>query len=98
MNIDSSSNAQQFFFYYDGEITDELFDLASVACTEGSCYLPYLCEDEILRLDSPKSIPQVGAYAYLRYESNHKLTFKRREFDSESIQRQSSFFTRNKRF
>ncbi len=58
-----------FFFFYDGKISDKLFDLASVTILEATEPLPeYLPEEHILRLDAPNSIPVRGKFAFLRKE------------------------------
>lgn len=70
LESNSKEKIQSFLFYYDGEITGELFDLASIASTEASCSLDYSTNEQILRLDYPQKIPAKGRFAYLRYESN----------------------------
>ncbi len=68
IDIDKKANLQVFTFYYDAEITEELFELANVACTEASCALDYLTDQHILQLEFPKKIPIKGRLAFLRYE------------------------------
>ncbi len=51
------------------KISEEFFDLASVAITEISADLPeYELDHHIERLDYPKKIPFHGQLAYLRKE------------------------------
>lgn len=69
VNIDIENKLLFFSFFYDGTIDDELFDLASIACTEASGNFPeYHVKDVIERLDYPQKIPAQGHYAYLRKE------------------------------
>jgi hypothetical protein len=71
VDIDTKKELLFFFFYYDCEVTDELFDLASGACAEASADFPdYFVEEEVItQLNDPQSIPKRGHYAYLK--SNH---------------------------
>jgi len=72
VNLDQQNKKTTFCFYYDGEITDELYDLASCASTEAIAAFPpdYSSEEKITRLDFPNEIPeQNGKFAYLRKES-----------------------------
>ncbi|HEY5235215.1 MAG TPA: hypothetical protein VIJ14_03460 [Rhabdochlamydiaceae bacterium] len=72
IELDHEMEQVIFWFYYDGEITDELFDLASVAGTEAStCMTRYTSEDQIIRLDYPKPIPFRGKLAYHRKETTY---------------------------
>ena len=58
-----------FSFFYDGQVSDKLFDLASIACCEASSYFPdYFVHERIERLDYPIKISVEGRYAYLRKE------------------------------
>jgi hypothetical protein len=60
-----------FYFYYDGEISDELFDLASCVATEASAAFPanFSSHEEIVRWDVPKKLPlDQGRCAYRRRE------------------------------
>jgi hypothetical protein len=69
IDIDIKSKKFIVYFFYDGEINDELFDLASVAITEMSADLPeYELDDHIERLDFPSKIPIKGCLVYLRKE------------------------------
>jgi hypothetical protein len=71
VSIDIELKTKKFsvYFYYDGEISDELFDLASVAITEMSADLSeYELDDHIERLDFPDKIPIRGHLVYLRKE------------------------------
>ena len=71
INLDFEKEIYHCFFFYDGNISDELFDLASCAAAEASdCWF---CNDQILRLDVPLEIPLNGFFAYLRKEPNLKL-------------------------
>lgn len=59
-------------FYYDGEITDKLFDLASSSTVEVDPGLEigtYLCNEDIVsRVDFPNKLPITGRLVYLRNE------------------------------
>jgi|SRR5579862_908900 len=56
------------YFYYDGPITDERFDLASSSACEASD--SWYCKEHIVQLDYPNLIPIKGVLVYLRKESN----------------------------
>lgn len=56
----------QCYFFYDGPIDDELFDLASCAAAEASD--SWFCDDHILQVNFPSQIPLNGFLAYLRKE------------------------------
>jgi hypothetical protein len=69
IDIDIKSKKFTVYFFYDGEINDELFDLASVAITEMSADLSeYELDDHIERLDFPNKIPLRDHLVYLRKE------------------------------
>ncbi len=70
VDVDVDTKTLYYFFFYDGEISDELFDLASVAsCEAGTNLSDYFTDDTIERVDYPKKIPFTrGKYAYLRKE------------------------------
>jgi hypothetical protein len=79
VDVDINEKTLFFSFFYDCEINDQLFDLATIACTEASANFPeYFVKDSIEQLDYPKEIPALGHYAYLRKEpylpSNQKST------------------------
>jgi len=83
VTVDIKEDKQVHSFYYDCEITDELFDLASVASTEASCSLDYFSEDRILKLEFPIKIPIDGRLVYLRNEPNvQQYINEKYEFDS----------------
>lgn len=65
VDIDEKEEMMHFYYFYDGEIDDELFELASVATTE-AFFSPYSVEQHILQLNSPQKIPVKGRLAYLR--------------------------------
>jgi hypothetical protein len=68
VDLDQKTKKLILYFFYDGEITGELFELASVAGTETN--LPeYRNSEHIIRLDDPAKIPIRGRLAYLRKES-----------------------------
>jgi len=68
IDVDEKKNKLFISFFYEGDITDELFDLASTAIAEVD--VPGYCEldDQIQRLDSPAKIPIKGQLVYLRKE------------------------------
>ena len=70
VTIDLDENTKKLFvsFFYDGEISDEFFDLASVAITEIDLPEYELLDDQIIRLDYPAKIPFKGQLVYLRKE------------------------------
>ena len=69
VDIDEARKILCFFFFYDGKITDELFDFATVATAETeTTLLDYTDEDQIIQLDYPEEIPIRGKVAYYRYE------------------------------
>lgn len=57
------------FFFYDGEITEKLLELTSLANFDVDCEY-YLNTYKVIRLDSPTPIPIRGKFAYLRKEPN----------------------------
>ncbi len=69
-DVDVDTKTLYYFFFYDGEISDELMDLASVAGCEASANLSeYFTYNTIERVDYPQKIPFTrGKYAYLRKE------------------------------
>ena len=69
VDIDEVKKVLCFFFFYDGKITDELFEFASIAVTEtGAMLFNYTAEFQIIQLDYPEEIPIRGKVAYYRYE------------------------------
>ncbi len=67
VDIDRAHKRSFFFFFYDRIVSDELFELASVAVTEA--FLPdYFVEQQIVELDVPHIIPIRGKLAFLRKE------------------------------
>ncbi|MCX6989857.1 MAG: hypothetical protein NTX49_02145 [Chlamydiae bacterium] len=69
IDVDTVDKILFFNFFYDGEINDDLFDLASIACTEASANFPeYQVRDVIEQVDYPKAINVKGDYAFLRKE------------------------------
>jgi hypothetical protein len=70
-DLDESQNLFVVHFFYDGKITDKLYDLASCACAEADPgVFPYSLNDDIaIQLDSPLTIPIQGRLIYLRKES-----------------------------
>lgn len=65
VDFDAIAKKEIFSYYYDGPISDELFNLASVATTEAALHF---IEEHILQLDSPARIPVKGRLAFLRQE------------------------------
>ena len=71
VTLDVEKNELFFFFFYDGEVTDELFELASCAVTEVDIHPPQdFTHQHIVRLDCPETIPIKGKLAFLRKEQN----------------------------
>ena len=70
VNLNPEDKILSFDFYYDGEISDKAFDLASCAITEASAaFSPeFKTEEKIVRIDAPSPIPCVGKFAYKRKE------------------------------
>ena len=73
VNIDEKNKKLKYFFYFDGKVTDELYDLASCVSCESSASFPidYFPEEgKFLKWKYPKKIPEdKGILAYLRYEN-----------------------------
>lgn len=70
-DVDIKAREIYLFFFYDGEVSYELFELASVASVTIDLDLPghYTFPSEIAtRLDFPKPIPIEGNLAFLRKE------------------------------
>lgn len=69
VDIDEKNEILFFFFFYDGLITSELFEFATVAIAEAGVTLSdFTAEAQIIRLDFPEEIPLRGKVAYYRYE------------------------------
>jgi hypothetical protein len=69
VDIEMDQKILFFFFYYDGEITNVLFNLASTACAKVSADFPeYVPQKTIVRLDAPQKISGRGRYVYRRHE------------------------------
>ncbi len=70
IDFDKRKNRLLLHFFYDGEISDELFDLASCASVEiETGFFEYeVNSDFASRLDYPNQIPIEGRLVYLRYE------------------------------
>ncbi len=87
VDIDPIRKKRFYSFYYDCEVDDVLFDLASVAACEASCGSFAFYEEEeliIKRLDYPSPIPVRGALAYLRKEPTLVLKQEPRAIEIES--------------
>lgn len=67
VDVDKSMETVILFFFYDGEISEELHEISSLVGTETE-YPCYLNEEHVLRLDFPEKIPLRGKFAYLRKE------------------------------
>jgi hypothetical protein len=86
VTIDINEKKHQILpcFIYDGEVTEEIQDLYSVALVEVDTNTKedyIFCNDYILSLPSPKEIPIRGKLAYLRYEPVlPKITRENRSF------------------
>jgi hypothetical protein len=57
-------------FFYDGEIDDHLFDLASCTTVEIELNSGYTYREPLIRIDYPEKIPFEGNLIYLRFEPN----------------------------
>jgi hypothetical protein len=69
IDLDENRKKVSYYFYYDCDVADELFELASVAITEA--WSPdYFVEQHILQLPVSEMIPIHGRFAFLRKESN----------------------------
>lgn len=69
VNVNAQNGTLFLSFFYDGEITEPLFDLASVASSEVFSRLPeFNLEENIERVDYPNPIPASGTFAYHRKE------------------------------
>lgn len=68
--VDVDESAKKLFvsFFYDGEITDELFDIVSTAMAEVDVPGYYELDEHIERSDFPEKIPDRGNLIYLRKE------------------------------
>lgn len=71
IDLQIESKSGKIYFYYDGEISEADFDIASCAITEITAAFPmgYSFEEHIERLDAPTTIPIQGRLAYLRKET-----------------------------
>ena len=70
LDLDTKKKHLTVCFFYDGEINDELFELASCAITEIIAdFTPdFSLDDQIVRLDYPQKIPVQGRLVYNRKE------------------------------
>ncbi len=70
IELEPKNKSGKIFFYYQGEISEEVFDVASCVITEITAAFPvgYQFEEHIERLDTPSKIPIQGRLAYLRKE------------------------------
>lgn len=67
IDLEEDQKKISYYFYYDCDVTDELFELASVAVTEA--WSPdYFVEQHILHLPVSEMIPIHGSFAFLRKE------------------------------
>ncbi len=66
VNLDMEKEIYTCYFFYDGPIDDNLFDLAS--CTAAEASDAWFCDAHYIQLDFPFPIPVNGALAYLRKE------------------------------
>jgi len=75
VDIDNEKALVILKFFYDGKITDELFETASIAGTETD--VPgYLNDEHIIRCDSPNPLPIQGRFVFLRKEPKLPKLFK----------------------
>lgn len=72
VDVDPKKPELSVVFFYDGAITDELFNIASIAATEIDIFSSdyTIVGDTAVRLDFPKEIPLRGRLAFLRKEAN----------------------------
>jgi hypothetical protein len=70
VSVDVDEKAKKLFisFFYDGEITDDIFDIASTAIAEVDVPGYYELDECFERLDFPEKIPVRGQLVYLRKE------------------------------
>ncbi len=73
VNLDDATHTLECSFFYDGKITDELYDLASqTAITGAAPFAPnYTLKLNVEQLDFPNKIQRVGRWVYKRREENH---------------------------
>jgi hypothetical protein len=69
VGIDEIEKKVVLYFFYDGEITEELYETASLVGTDTN-HPYYRNSEHIVRLDYPKKIPIFGKLAFLRKESH----------------------------
>ncbi len=71
LDIDEENYELLVYFYYDGELTEELDELFSIVLLEVDTYTEhdYFIRDSIYSLKVPEKIPVRGKFAFLRYES-----------------------------
>lgn len=70
VKIEQTIKLLKICFFYDGDISEEVFDLASIATAEMAADFPeYDLDDHIERLDYPKKILVEGILVYFRKES-----------------------------
>lgn len=68
IDVDKKTKKLFISFFYDGEITDEFFDIASTAMAEVDVPGYYELDEKIEKLDFPEKIPSRGHLVYLQQE------------------------------
>ncbi len=69
VDLNKKKNLCTIHFFYDGEITDELFELVGFSTVEMNISETYESNDDIMvRIDYPAKIPIQGRLVYLRKE------------------------------
>lgn len=82
VDMDLANKKLLLFFFFDGKISEKLFDLASVAATEAGVSLPeYFTDDQLIQLDLPQEIPFSKKLVFLRKES-HMPAIQKENFSS----------------
>ena len=64
-----TKDAIKIVYYYDGQISEEDFDILDSSTAEISAdFIDYKCDIKILRLDAPNKIPYLEGTAFKRFE------------------------------
>jgi hypothetical protein len=87
VNINDEGTSLYMWFYYDGDVPDELITLWDSAVTETSAGLDAIdwIEKKIERLDSPNKIPVHSHLAYLRKGESVAIPEISKQYDPELV-------------
>ncbi len=77
INLDAAERELKISFFYDEEVDDQLFDLASISMDEITLPLEYIIKDKIIMLKYPEKIPDEEILVYYRKEDKILANIKK---------------------